>query len=39
VRQIFLNDVMTGELGMGTHKRGGEIYFHYPTIIIVGEKQ
>ena len=39
VRQIFLNDLVTGALGMGTHKRGDEIYFHYPTVIIVGEKQ
>jgi ubiquinone/menaquinone biosynthesis C-methylase UbiE len=38
LRQIFLNDVVTGDLGMGTHKRGDKIYFHYPTIIIVGEK-
>src|SRR5262249_45114218 len=38
LRQIFLKDVVTGDLGMGAHKRGDQIYFHYPTVIIVGKK-
>jgi len=38
LRQIFLSDVETDALGMGAHRRGGEIHFHYPTIIIVGVK-
>jgi ubiquinone/menaquinone biosynthesis C-methylase UbiE len=38
LRQIFRDDVRTGEMGMGTHERGDKIYFHYPTVIIVGEK-
>ena len=38
LRQIFLSDVETDALGMGAHRRGVEIHFHYPTIIIVGVK-
>ncbi|HEU0177828.1 MAG TPA: methyltransferase domain-containing protein [Blastocatellia bacterium] len=38
LRQIFSDDLMTDTLGMGAHRRGGEIHFHYPTIIIVGVK-
>jgi ubiquinone/menaquinone biosynthesis C-methylase UbiE len=38
LRQIFLSDLATDALGMGVHRRGEEIHFHYPTIIIVGVK-
>jgi ubiquinone/menaquinone biosynthesis C-methylase UbiE len=38
IRQIYLDDLITDSLGMGVHKRGEEIYFHYPTMIIVGTK-
>jgi SAM-dependent methyltransferase len=38
LRQIFLSDVATDTLGMGARRRGEEIHFHYPTIIIVGLK-
>ena len=38
LRRIFLSDVETNALGMSAHRRGEEIYFHYPTIIIVGLK-
>ena len=38
LRRIFSSDVATNTLGMGAHRRGGEIHFHYPTIIIVGLK-
>jgi ubiquinone/menaquinone biosynthesis C-methylase UbiE len=38
LRQIFLDDLTTNALGMGTHRRGSEIYISYPTMIIVGEK-
>src|SRR5262245_54648427 len=38
LRRIFSSDVATNTLGMCAHRRGGEIHFHYPTIIIVGLK-
>jgi ubiquinone/menaquinone biosynthesis C-methylase UbiE len=38
LRQIFLSDIVTDALGMGVHKRGEEIHYHYPAIIIVGVK-
>lgn len=38
LRQIFLENLMTDAMGMGVHKRGDEIHYHYPTIIIVGLK-
>jgi ubiquinone/menaquinone biosynthesis C-methylase UbiE len=38
LRQIFLSDLATDALGMGAHRRGEEIHFNYPTIIIVGLK-
>jgi ubiquinone/menaquinone biosynthesis C-methylase UbiE len=38
LRQIFSDDLLTDTLGMGVHKRGGEIHYHYPTTIIVGVK-
>ena len=37
LRQIFKEDLATNSLGMGTHRRGSEIYINYPTLIIVGE--
>jgi ubiquinone/menaquinone biosynthesis C-methylase UbiE len=38
LRQIFSGELMTDTLGMGAHRRGEEIHFHYPTVIIVGVK-
>jgi ubiquinone/menaquinone biosynthesis C-methylase UbiE len=38
LRKIFQGDLVTDTLGMGAHRRGEEIHFHYPTIIIVGVK-
>jgi len=37
LRQMFVDDLTANRLGMGTHKRGDQIYIAYPTLIIVGE--
>lgn len=38
IRQIYIENLTTDTVGMGVHKRGGAIYFHYPTMIVVGTK-
>ena len=38
LREIFLDDLTTNRLGMGTHRQGNEIYISYPTLIVVGQK-
>ncbi len=38
LRQLFIDDLTTGELGMGTHRRDGAVYIVYPILIIVGTK-
>lgn len=38
IRQIYLDNLTTDSLGMGVHKRGEEIHFYYPTMIVVGTK-
>lgn len=38
IRQIYLENLTNDTVGMGVHKRGDAIYFHYPTIIFVGTK-
>ncbi len=38
IRQIYLDNLTTDTVGMGVHKRGDAIHFHYPTMIVVGTK-
>lgn len=38
IRQIYLENLTNDTVGMGVHKRGDAIYFHYPTMIFVGTK-
>lgn len=38
IRQIYKDNLIIDTLGMGVHKRGDAIHFHYPTMIIVGTK-
>lgn len=38
IRQIYLDNLTTDTVGMGVHKRGEAIHFHYPTMIVVGTK-
>jgi SAM-dependent methyltransferase len=38
IRQIYINNLTTDTVGMGVHKRGEAIHFHYPTVIVVGTK-
>ncbi len=38
IRQIYKDNLITDTVGMGVHKRGDAIHFHYPTMIIVGTK-
>lgn len=37
LRQIFAESLVTDSLEMGTHRRGQEIHFGYPSLIIVSE--
>lgn len=39
IRQIYIDNLTTDTVGMGVHKRGEAIHFHYPTMIVVGTKQ
>ena len=38
IRQIYQDNLITDTVGMGVHKRGEAIHFHYPTMIVVGTK-
>jgi hypothetical protein len=38
VQAIFEADVGADNLGIGVHRRGGEICFAYPIVILVGTK-
>jgi len=38
IRQIYQDNLITDTVGMGVHKRGEAIHFHYPTMIAVGTK-
>ncbi|HMY72075.1 MAG TPA: methyltransferase domain-containing protein [Blastocatellia bacterium] len=38
IRRIYLDNLTTDTVGMGVHKRGEAIHFHYPTMIVVGTK-
>ena len=38
IRQIYIDNLTNDTVGMGVHKRGDAIYFHYPTMIFVGTK-
>ncbi len=38
IRQIYIDNLTTDTVGMGVHKRGEAIHFHYPTMIVVGTK-
>lgn len=38
IRQIYRDNLITDTVGMGVHKRGEAIHFHYPTTIFVGTK-
>jgi ubiquinone/menaquinone biosynthesis C-methylase UbiE len=38
IRQIYQDNLITDTVGMGIHKRGEAIHFHYPTMIVVGTK-
>jgi len=38
IRQIYLENLTNDTVGMGVHKRGDAIHFHYPTMIVVGTK-
>lgn len=38
IRQIYTDNLTTDTVGMGVHRRGEAIHFHYPTMIVVGIK-
>ena len=38
IRQIVLADLGKDSLGMGVHRRANDVYFFYPTMILVGTK-
>lgn len=38
IRQIYIDNLITDTVGMGVHKQGEAIHFHYPTMIVVGTK-
>ena len=38
IRRLFEADLGVDDLGVGAHRHGGEIYFAYPILVVVGEK-
>ena len=38
IRRLFEADLGVDDLGVGAHRRGTEIYFAYPILVVVGEK-
>jgi hypothetical protein len=36
IRQTFTDDVGADRLGVGAHRRGGDIYFAFPIVVIAG---
>lgn len=38
IRQLFIKDLETDSLGVGSHRRDNEIHFAYPIAVIVGQK-
>ena len=36
IRQTFTDDVGVDRLGVGAHRRGGDIYFAFPIVVIAG---
>ena len=38
IRQLFVDDLGVDCLGLGIHRRDGEIHFAYPIVIFVGKK-
>jgi ubiquinone/menaquinone biosynthesis C-methylase UbiE/GrpB-like predicted nucleotidyltransferase (UPF0157 family) len=38
IRQLFVDDLGVDRLGLGVHRREGNIYFAYPIVILVGHK-
>jgi ubiquinone/menaquinone biosynthesis C-methylase UbiE/8-oxo-dGTP pyrophosphatase MutT (NUDIX family) len=38
IRQLFEDDLGVNRLGLGIHRRGGDIHFAYPIVILVGQK-
>jgi hypothetical protein len=39
IRQLFEDDLAVDRLGLGAHRRDGDIHFAYPIAIHVGHKQ
>jgi GrpB-like predicted nucleotidyltransferase (UPF0157 family)/8-oxo-dGTP pyrophosphatase MutT (NUDIX family)/precorrin-6B methylase 2 len=39
IRQMFEDDLCLERLGLGVHRRDGNIHFAYPIVILVGHKQ
>jgi ubiquinone/menaquinone biosynthesis C-methylase UbiE len=38
IRRLFEADLGVDEIGVGAHRRGNEIHFAYPVLVVVGEK-
>jgi ubiquinone/menaquinone biosynthesis C-methylase UbiE len=38
IRKIFREDIGKDDLGVGAHRRDGEIYFAYPIMVLAGRK-
>jgi ubiquinone/menaquinone biosynthesis C-methylase UbiE len=38
IRRLFEADLGVDDLGVGAHRRGTEIHFAYPILVVVGEK-
>src|SRR5262249_40596936 len=39
IRQLFEDDLGVDRLGLGVHRRDGNIHFAYPIVILVGDKR
>ena len=38
IRQMFVDDLGVNRLGVGRHRREGNIHYAYPIAVIVGRK-
>jgi ubiquinone/menaquinone biosynthesis C-methylase UbiE len=38
IRQLFVNDLGVNRLGVGAHRREGNIHYAYPIAVVVGQK-
>jgi ubiquinone/menaquinone biosynthesis C-methylase UbiE len=38
IRQVFVEDLGVNRLGVGAHRKDGDIHYAYPVIVLIGDK-